>query len=267
MRGGGGGGTGGRRRCEAAMEAGSVGGGDARQRWRRDRWEEAVRGSGGRSSGGFNGWQGGRRRRLVRGDDNRQWWEPAGEGKWLGVGENLKSLKRTQICQSDSCAEEHPRTAGHSLQAFGHAAVFDWARENGECRRGRTALEEMSCCGVLIGGGPMEGCHLEAAGETRRLMQSLGEDVGENNARILKQCNSNWYAAVHATMVDSGGGGARRVRRMKGGGAGRRVRHVTPRRPTAAARVLERWLRCGSERRDGGDRRSRRREDGSEERR
>ncbi|KAK9125483.1 hypothetical protein Scep_014329 [Stephania cephalantha] len=42
----------------------------------------------------------------------------------------------------------------------------------------------------------------------------------------------------------------RGVRRMKGGSAAA-VRRAL-RRPTAAVRVLERWLRCGNERRDGG---------------
>ncbi|KAK9162358.1 hypothetical protein Syun_003260 [Stephania yunnanensis] len=59
--------------------------------WRRDRWEEAVRGDGGRSGGGVRhnsgggfgrsgGSRGGRRRRLIRGDDDSRWSEPTGKG-------------------------------------------------------------------------------------------------------------------------------------------------------------------------------------------
>ncbi|KAK9132903.1 hypothetical protein Scep_012431 [Stephania cephalantha] len=63
-----------------------------RLRWRRDRWEEAVRGGGGRSSGGVDGWPSGKRRQLVRGDGDRRWREQTGEGKCLGVsGEMLRS--------------------------------------------------------------------------------------------------------------------------------------------------------------------------------
>ncbi|KAK9127570.1 hypothetical protein Syun_016367 [Stephania yunnanensis] len=40
----------------------------ARRWWRSDRWEEVVRGGVGCSSGGVDGWHGGRRRQLVRGD-------------------------------------------------------------------------------------------------------------------------------------------------------------------------------------------------------
>ncbi|KAK9132150.1 hypothetical protein Scep_011678 [Stephania cephalantha] len=54
---GGGGGTGGRMRCEATVDAA----------WRLlwlSRWEAAT---------------------IGRGDGDRRWWEPAGEGKWLGL--------------------------------------------------------------------------------------------------------------------------------------------------------------------------------------
>ncbi|KAK9148329.1 hypothetical protein Scep_007086 [Stephania cephalantha] len=54
-----------------------------RWRWRRDWWEEAVRGGGGHNSGGVGrntGSRGGRGRRLIRGDDDRWWSEPTGKG-------------------------------------------------------------------------------------------------------------------------------------------------------------------------------------------
>ncbi|KAK9140217.1 hypothetical protein Scep_009898 [Stephania cephalantha] len=41
-----------------------------RDRWRRDRWEEAVRRSSGGGCGRRSGSRGGRHRRLIRGDDD-----------------------------------------------------------------------------------------------------------------------------------------------------------------------------------------------------
>ncbi|KAK9104922.1 hypothetical protein Scep_021766 [Stephania cephalantha] len=68
----------------------------ARQWWKHDRWEEAVRGGGGRSSGGVDGWHGGRRRQLVRVDGERRWWEPVGEGKCLSVSEASRWIDERQ---------------------------------------------------------------------------------------------------------------------------------------------------------------------------